>query len=130
MDEKQRHETGMAMRRQLLGDVYVERVKNRTTPFSQDFEDLLTRYAWGEVWTRPGLDHRTRRLLIIGTMIALGHWDIFKLHARAALDGGVPADEIKEVIFQQTIYCGVPAANIAMQKIQEVLTERAATSTK
>jgi alkylhydroperoxidase/carboxymuconolactone decarboxylase family protein YurZ len=88
-------------------------------------QDLLTRYAWGEIWTRPGLDERTRRILAIGTMVALGRWEEFRLHVRAALDtGGMTADDIKEILLQQAIYCGIPAANHAFAEAAAILAER------
>ena len=88
MDEKQRYAAGMRVRREILGDAYVDRVVADTTDASSDFQDLITRYAWGEIWTRPGLDERTRRVLVIGTLLALKQWDQFRLHVRAALGGG------------------------------------------
>ena len=94
--------------------------RSRTaTPFNTDFQDLITRYAWGDIWTRPHFDHRTRRVLVIGTMVALGQWDEFRLHVRAALaEGGFTPDDIKEIMLQQAIYCGVPAANHAVKEAQ------------
>ena len=87
------------------------------TPFNAEFQDLITRYAWGEVWTRPHFDERTRRVLVIGTMLALDKWDEFRMHVRAALvEGGFTPDDIKEIILQQAIYCGVPAANHAFKE--------------
>ena len=126
MDERQRHDTGMAKRRAVLGDGHVNRAAAATTPFTEEMQDLLTRYAWGEIWTRPGLDERTRRILTIGTMVALGRWEEFRLHVRAALDtGGMTADDIKEILLQQAIYCGIPAANHAFAEVAAILAERA-----
>ena len=89
-----------------------------------DFQSLITRYAWGDIWTRPHFDHRTRRVLVIGTMIALGQWDEFRLHVRAALaEGGFSPDDIKEIILQQAIYCGVPAANHAVKEASAIVQE-------
>ena len=88
MDEKERHERGMAKRRKVLGNEWVDRANAKKTPFNEEFQDLITRYAWGEVWTRPHYDERTRRVLVIGTMIALAQWDEFRLHVRAALGRG------------------------------------------
>ncbi len=85
MDDKERHERGMAKRRKVLGAEWVDRANAKKTPFNEEFQDLITRYAWGEVWTRPHYDERTRRVLVLGTMIALGQWDEFRLHVRAAL---------------------------------------------
>jgi 4-carboxymuconolactone decarboxylase len=124
MDDRERREAGMRTRRTVLGDAHVDRATARTSPVTADFQDLITRYAWGEIWTRPGLDVRTRRLLVIGTLVALGRFDEFRMHVRAALvEGGIPLDEIKEVVLQQTIYCGVPAANTAFEALREVLAE-------
>jgi 4-carboxymuconolactone decarboxylase len=104
MDDKERHERGMAKRRKVLGSEWVDRANAKKTPFNEEFQDLITRYAWGEVWTRPHYDERTRRVLVIGTMIALGQWDEFCLHVRAALTGGGFSEaDIKEVILQQAI---------------------------
>ena len=125
MDEKQRHAAGMQVRREILGDVYVDRVVADTTDDSSDFQDLITRYAWGEIWTRPGLDERTRRVLVIGTLLALKQWDQFRLHVRAAFaQGGFTAADLQEIILQQSIYCGAPAAHTAMRITRELLAER------
>ena len=98
-------------------------VKNRNA-FNTDFQDLITRYAWGDIWTRPHFDHRTRRVLVIGTMVALGQWDEFRLHVRAALaEGGFTPDDIKEILLQQAIYCGVPAANHAVREANAIIAE-------
>jgi 4-carboxymuconolactone decarboxylase len=122
MDDKERFERGLSKRRQVLGNDYVDRSIANKTPFNADFQDLVTRYAWGEVWTRPHFDERTRRILVIGSMIALGHWDEFRLHVLAAVsEGGFSADDIKEIILQQAIYCGVPAANHAFREAGDVL---------
>ena len=122
MDEKQRHGHGMAQRRKVLGNEWVDRANAKKTPFTEEFQDFITRAAWGEIWTRPHFDERTRRVLVIGTMIALGQWDEFRLHVGAALrEGGFTSDDIKEVILQQAIYCGVPAANHAFKEAAEVI---------
>jgi 4-carboxymuconolactone decarboxylase len=122
MDERERHAAGMAMRRRILGDAHVDRAIARTTGLTAEFQDLITRYAWGEIWTRPGLDARTRRLLVIATTIALGRWEELKLHVRAAVgENGLTLDDIKEVVLQQAIYCGVPAANTAFEVVREVV---------
>src|SRR5581483_11522068 len=128
MDDRERYKTGMARRRKTLGDAWVDRANANKTPLNEEFQDFITRYAWGEIWTRPHFDERTRRILVIGSMIALGHWDEFRLHARAALtEGGFTSDDIKEVIMQQAIYCGVPAANHAFKEAAEVMAEVAKT---
>ncbi len=125
MDEKERYDKGMAKRRKVLGAEWVDRANARKNAFNAEFQDFITRAAWGEVWTRPHFDERTRRVLVIGTMIALGQWDEFRLHVRAALaEGGFSQDDIKEVILQQAIYCGVPAANHAFKEAAEVIAER------
>ena len=120
-DERERTPPA-SMRRSVLRNAHVDRALARTTPLTADFQDLITRYAWGEIWTRPGLEVRTRRLLVIGTLLALGRFDELRMHVRAAIEeGGVSADEIKEVILQQAIYCGVPAANTAFEAVREVM---------
>ena len=122
MDEKERHEAGMAVRRQVLGNAHVERASAQTTALTAEFQDLITRYAWGEIWTRPGLDVRTRRILVLGTLIALGRFEEFRMHARAALnEGGFTEEDLKEIVLQQAIYCGVPAANTAFEVLRDVL---------
>jgi 4-carboxymuconolactone decarboxylase len=124
MDEKVRHEKGMAKRRKVLGNAWVDRSLKSKTPFNEEFQDFITRGAWGEIWTRPHYDERTRRILVIGTMIALGQWDEFRLHVGAALrEGGFSENDIKEIILQQAIYCGVPAANHAFKEAGEIITE-------
>jgi len=119
-------ERGMKVRREVLGDDHVDRAVARTTPLSEGFQDLITRYAWGEIWTRPGLPRHTRSLLTLAMMVALNRADEFRLHVRAAANNGVTADEIKEVILQAAIYCGVPAANAAFHMAQEALRETGA----
>lgn len=124
MDESERKAAGMAVRKQVLGAAHVERAGKNATGKAAEFQDLITRYAWGEIWTRPGLDQRTRRILVLGTTIALGRWEEFKLHARAAMtEGGFTADDIGEVILQQAIYCGLPAANTAFKELEAVSRE-------
>ncbi len=122
MDEKERREAGLKLRRKVLGDAHVDRASAHTTPLTAEFQDLITRYAWGEIWTRPGLDQRTRRILVLGTLIALGRFEEFRMHARAALsEGGFSQDDLKEVVLQQAIYCGVPAANTAFEVLREIV---------
>ncbi len=124
MDDRERYKKGMERRRKVLGNAWVDRANANKTPFNEEFQDLITRYAWGEIWTRPHFDDRTRRILVIGTMIALDKWEEFHLHVRAALvEGGFSADDIKEIILQQTIYCGVPAANHAFKEAAKVIAE-------
>ena len=122
MDERERYERGMAQRRKVLGDAWVDRSLKGKTPFNAEFQDFITRAAWGEVWTRPHYDERTRRVLVIGTMLALDKWEEFRMHVRAALtEGGFSQDDIKEIILQQAIYCGVPAANHAFKEAASVI---------
>ncbi|MFE7522178.1 bifunctional 3-oxoadipate enol-lactonase/4-carboxymuconolactone decarboxylase PcaDC [Streptomyces halstedii] len=123
-DDGTRHAAGTAVRRQVLGAEHVDRAVAHTTPFTSVFQDFITRYAWGEVWSRPGLDHRTRRCLTITAMIALGHHAELEMHLRAALRSGdlTPAD-VQEVLLQSAVYCGVPAANAAFALADRVLAE-------
>jgi 4-carboxymuconolactone decarboxylase len=123
MDERDRHSKGMEIRRAVLGDAHVDRALSRTTAFNEEFQDLITRYAWGEIWTRPGLPRHTRSLLTLALMIALNRGDEFRLHVRAAFNNGVTRDEIKEVILQCAIYAGVPAANGAFHLAEQVFAE-------
>ncbi|MGL4322742.1 MAG: 4-carboxymuconolactone decarboxylase [Beijerinckiaceae bacterium] len=113
MDNKQRHAAGMKVRRAVLGDEWVDKANARLNDFNGEFQDLITRYAWGEIWTRPGLDRKTRSCMVLSTMIALGHWEEYKLHLRAGLNNGLTHNDIKEIILQAAIYAGVPAANHA-----------------
>ena len=113
----------MRIRRDVLGDDYVDRVEKSTNSFTRDFQDLLTRYAWGDVWARPGLDRRMRSCITIAMLVALGRDRELALHLRAALRNGITADEIKEVLLQSAIYCGIPAANSAFAIAREVLDE-------
>lgn len=121
MDEEQRHAAGMQARRAVLGDEHVDRAVAATTPFTADFQDLITRYAWGEIWTRPGLDRRTRSCLTLAMLATLGHDREFSMHVRSALRNGVTVDEIGEVLLQVAIYAGVPVANRAFALAQETL---------
>ncbi len=118
-----RYNDGMKVRRQVLGDAHVDRASGKASAVTREFQELITRYAWGEIWTRPGLDHRTRRILVVGTMVALGRWEEFRLHFRTALETGTPVADFKEVLMQQAIYCGVPAANTAFHHLEEIIAE-------
>jgi 4-carboxymuconolactone decarboxylase len=120
MDERERHALGMRTRRGVLGDDHVDRAVAAATPLTEEFQDLITRFAWGEVWTRPGLDHTTRRLLTVAMLIALGREAELRLHLRAALEHGVAPESLKEVLLQSAIYCGVPAANSAFALLGEL----------
>ncbi len=123
MNEKERFEAGMQVRRAVLGDAHVDRAQTNRTAFTGDFQDLITRYAWGEIWTRPGLPRHTRSLMTICMMVALNREEELKLHLRAASNNGVTRDEIKEALLQAAIYCGVPAANSAFALAQKVFAE-------
>jgi 4-carboxymuconolactone decarboxylase len=123
MDDRERYKQGMAVRRAVLGDAHVDRSLQTQNAFNQEFQDLITRYAWGEIWTRPGLSRHTRSLIVIATTVALNRTEEFRLHVRAALNNGVTREEIKEVLLQTAIYCGVPAANSAFHAAQAVFTE-------
>ncbi|NUW42024.1 bifunctional 3-oxoadipate enol-lactonase/4-carboxymuconolactone decarboxylase PcaDC [Nonomuraea rhodomycinica] len=114
---------GMRVRREVLGDEHVDRAAARTTPFTRDFQDFITRYAWGGIWTRPGLDRRTRSCVTLAALVARGHLDELALHVRAALRNGLTPDEIAEVLLQTAVYCGVPAANAAFAVARRVLSE-------
>jgi 4-carboxymuconolactone decarboxylase len=120
MDDHQRLEQGMKVRRAVLGDAHVDASLRNRNEFNEAFQDLITRYAWGEIWTRPGLPKQTRSMITLAMMVALNHPDELQMHIRAALNIGVTRDEIREVLLQTAIYCGVPAANAAFHLAQEV----------
>ena len=117
------HDRGMEVRRAVLGDAHVDRAVERTNDFTADFQDLITRYAWGEIWSRPGLDRRMRSAITLTALVALNRPEELAMHLRAALRNGLTPDEIKEILLQSAIYCGVPAANSAFAIAQEVLEE-------
>jgi 4-carboxymuconolactone decarboxylase len=123
MDEDDRYTSGMAMRRAVLGDAHVDKAVASTSVFDADFQNLITRYAWGEVWPRPGLPRPTRSLLTIAILIALHHWDELRMHLKAAGRNEVAREEIKETLLHCAIYCGVPAANHAFRVAHEVFAE-------
>jgi 3-oxoadipate enol-lactonase/4-carboxymuconolactone decarboxylase len=118
-----RYETGLKIRREVLGDAHVDRTLARTDEFSGDFQELVTRYAWGEIWDRPGLDRRTRSCVTLTALVAGGHLEDLALHTRAALRNGLTPDEIREVLLQTAVYCGVPAATGAFRVAQQVIRE-------
>lgn len=120
MDEHERYDRGIEVRRAVLGDAHVDRALAARTDFNGEFQELISRYAWGEIWTRPGLPRHTRSLLTIGLMVALNRGDEFRLHVRAAFNNGVTRDEIREVLLHCAIYAGVPAANSAFHMAEEV----------
>jgi 4-carboxymuconolactone decarboxylase len=125
MDERERYDHGLAVRRAVLGDAHVEAALARRTALTHEFQDLLTRYAWGEIWDRPGLPRHTRSLLTIAMLVALNRPEELRLHLRAARNNGATPDEIKEVLLQAAIYCGLPAANSAFHlAAEELSTER------
>ena len=124
MDDKERHARGMSVRRKVLGNAWVDKANAGKTAFNAEFQDMITRNVWAEIWTRPHYDERTRRVLVIGTLLALCQWDEFRLHVRAALtEGGFTPDDVKEIILQQAIYCGVPAANHAVKEASVIIGE-------
>ena len=118
------HERGIKVRREVLGDEHVDAAIERTTDFTADFQDFITRYAWGEIWSRPGLDRKTRSCITLTALVALGHREELGMHVRAALRNGLTQGEIREVFLQCAIYCGVPAANSAFAVAQGVLADR------
>ena len=116
------YEKGMKTRRKVLGDAWVDKAIANTTPFNADFQELITRFAWNEIWNRPGLPRKVRRIIVVAQTVALGRWEEFRLHARAALESGdLDADDLKEILLQSTIYCGVPAGNHAFKEARAVL---------
>jgi 4-carboxymuconolactone decarboxylase len=125
MDERARHESGMQVRRAVLGDEHVDRAEQRKNDLDAEFQDLITRYAWGEIWSRPGLPRHTRSLLTIGLMVALNRGEELRLHLRAAKNNGVTVEEIREVLLHCAIYCGVPAANAAFYAAREIFSHDA-----
>ncbi|NIK31432.1 4-carboxymuconolactone decarboxylase [Xanthomonas arboricola] len=125
MHEDERYQAGLRERRRVLGDAHVERSLAARTEFTDEFQALITRYAWGTIWTRDGLPAHTRSLLTLAMMVALGHDEEFKLHVRAARNNGVTPEQIKEVLLQAAVYCGVPAANHAFALAKPILEEQA-----
>jgi len=123
MNERERNKKGMKVRKQVLGKAYVERAEARKNSFNEPFQDLITRYAWGEIWSRPGLPKKTRSLITIAMMVALNRTEELRLHLRASVSTGVSRAEIQEVLLQTAIYCGVPAANHAFHVAEEVFAE-------
>jgi len=123
MDERKRHAKGMKVRRAVLGDAHVDRAAAAKTTFTEPFQNLITRYAWGEIWSRPEIPRKTRSLLTIAMMVALNRPDELRMHLRAAANCGVTRKEIQEVLLQAAIYCGVPAANGAFHIAEEVFAE-------
>src|ERR1700739_3018956 len=123
MDERKRYKQGMKVRRAVLGNEHVDRAEASKSSFTEPFQDLITRYAWGEIWMRPGLPRKTRSLITIGMMVALNRGEELRLHLRAAVKNGVTQQEIQEVLLHAAIYCGVPAANSAFHAAEEIFAE-------
>ena len=121
MDEKQRYADGLQVRREVLGDAHVDRSLNALTEFNSEFQEMITRHAWGDIWTRPGLPRHTRSLITIGMLIGMNRSEELKLHLRAAANNGVTRAEIKEVIMQSAIYCGIPAAVEGFRAAAEII---------
>jgi len=128
---KSDYDKGMKTRRKVLGDEWVDRALATLTPFNADFQEMITRFAWNEIWNRPGMSHRERRLIVIAQTVAMGRWDEFKLHAGAALrSGDLSADDLKELLLQTAVYCGVPTANHAFKEAREIVAAQAAAPRK
>ena len=121
MNDDERRERGMKIRREVLGDAYVDRAQSGATALTKEFQDLITRYAWGEIWARPGLDRKTRSCITVAMTVALNRPDQLALHLRGALRNGVTVAELREVLLQTAVYCGIPAAHTAFKVAQEVL---------
>ncbi|QEW04986.1 4-carboxymuconolactone decarboxylase [Microbacterium lushaniae] len=123
MSDQERYDQGMGVRREVLSDAHVDRAVANTTELTADFQDFITRVAWGDIWSRPGLDRRSRSVAVLTALIALGHHEELAMHLRAALRNGLTVDEIREVILQAGLYCGVPAANTAFRIASEVFAQ-------
>jgi 4-carboxymuconolactone decarboxylase len=123
MDEHERYEQGLSVRRMVHGDAHVDRALQNQNDFNAPFQDLLTRYAWGEIWTRPGLPRHTRSLLTVALLVALNRTDELRMHIRSAFNNGVTREQIQEVLLQCAIYCGIPAANTAFHSAEQVFAE-------
>ena len=124
MDERERFEKGLEVRRAVLGDRHVNKSLEKKDSFTEEFQELVTRHAWGEIWTRPGLPRHTRSLITLGMLIALNRESEIRLHLRGAINNGVSRDEIKELFLQAAVYCGVPAANSVFRAAEEVFAEQ------
>jgi len=121
MDDQERYQEGMIVRREILGDAHVDRTLERLNSFNEDFQNLITRYAWGEIWTRPGLERKTRILITVALLVAVNRPDEFRMYVKAAIQNGVSQAELKEVLLHTAIYCGLPAANASFRAAEEVL---------
>jgi len=123
MDERERYQQGMKLRREVLGDTHVDQTLKQRSDFNEAFQNLVTRYAWGDIWSRPGLPRETRSMITLGLLVALNRTDELKMHLRAALNIGVTKDQIQEVLLQTAVYCGMPATNSALHAAEEVFAE-------
>ena len=123
MDDREHFDQGMTVRRAVLGSAHVDRAMSRKSEFNGEFQELITRYCWGDIWTRPGLSRHTRSLITIAMLVALNRPDEFRLHVRAAFNNGVTREEIKELLLHAAIYCGVPAANASFHMAEEVFAQ-------
>lgn len=124
MNDEQRYEQGIEVRRAVLGDAHVDRSLNQLSPLNEEFQHFISRYAWGEIWTRPGLARHTRSLITISMLIALNREAELRMHLKAAANNGVTREEIKEVLMQSALYCGLPAANSAFHLAEAVFAEQ------
>ncbi|HDZ8011944.1 TPA: 4-carboxymuconolactone decarboxylase [Citrobacter amalonaticus] len=124
MQDKERYQQGMAVRRAVLGDAHVDRTVQNLTPLNEDFQQFITRYAWGDIWSRPGLDRHTRSMITIAMLIALNREAELKMHLNAAFNNGVTREELKELIMHSALYCGLPAANATLHLAQQVFDQR------
>ena len=123
MKDEENYQQGMDVRRAVLGDSHVDRTLSQLTPLNEEFQNFITRYAWGDIWTRPGLERHTRSMITIAMLIALNREAELKMHLRAAFNNGVTRDELKELIMHSALYCGLPAANATMHLAQQVFDE-------
>jgi 4-carboxymuconolactone decarboxylase len=130
MKDEEHYQQGMEVRRAVLGDSHVDRTLSQLTPFNDEFQNFITRYAWGDIWTRPGLERHTRSMITIAMLIALNREAELKMHLRAAFNNGVTRDELKELIMHSALYCGLPAANATMHLAQQVFDELDAAKTE
>ncbi|EMM5416370.1 4-carboxymuconolactone decarboxylase [Citrobacter amalonaticus] len=124
MQDEERYQQGMAVRRAVLGDAHVDRTVQNLTPLNEDFQQFITRYAWGDIWSRPGLDRHTRSMITIAMLIALNREAELKMHLNAAFNNGVTREELKELIMHSALYCGLPAANATLHLAQQVFDQR------
>lgn len=124
MQDEERYQQGMGVRREVLGDAHVDRTVQNLTPLNEEFQNFITRYAWGDIWSRPGLDRHTRSMITIAMLIALNRDAELKMHLNAAFNNGVTREELKELIMHSALYCGLPAANATLHLAQQVFDQR------